>query len=303
MSQYFDQKNMFLEPEVKQHGSHMVMTNVTMPTKEKYLTIDTRFRDEYDASALANYNISLPERLTNVRSLEVTNMEVPITFYNISSRIGNNTFHIKIGVMETTIKIPSGNYTESTLASTITSTLSSQGAPYNDISFTITNKKAEFKNNGSNDCTITFDTTDCIRPSEGPMSRLGWLLGYRLKSYVLPGSTDEIGESFVSINGLRYIYLILDEYTSSNPKSFLSLSRTSQLSSQPIIARISMDYNDYPFGTVLSAELGSYLRSDVRSYANEVNLQRFNIRLVDEFGSILDLNGMDFSFCLKIQHL
>ena len=48
MSKYFDQTNMFLEPDVTQHGSHMVMTNVVKPTKTKYLTLDTRFCDGYD---------------------------------------------------------------------------------------------------------------------------------------------------------------------------------------------------------------------------------------------------------------
>ena len=40
MSKYFDQSNMFIEPDTNQHGSHMVMTNVVKPTKIKYLTID-----------------------------------------------------------------------------------------------------------------------------------------------------------------------------------------------------------------------------------------------------------------------
>jgi hypothetical protein len=82
MSKYFDQTNMFLEPDVKQHGSHMVMTNVVMPSKKKYLTLDTRFRDGYDSNTNANYNISLPERVNNVRSMQLRNVEIPISYYN-----------------------------------------------------------------------------------------------------------------------------------------------------------------------------------------------------------------------------
>ena len=50
MSNYFDNKELFLEPKVKQYGSHMVMSNVYKNTKVKYVNIDTKFRDEY------NYN-------------------------------------------------------------------------------------------------------------------------------------------------------------------------------------------------------------------------------------------------------
>ena len=45
MSQYFDKNNLFLEPKVKQYGSHMVMSNVNKPTKTKYVNVDTKFSD------------------------------------------------------------------------------------------------------------------------------------------------------------------------------------------------------------------------------------------------------------------
>ena len=69
MSKYFDQKNLFLEPQVDQYGSHMIMTDVAREKKIKYLTVDTRFRDYYDTSTIANYNISLPERINSVKSM------------------------------------------------------------------------------------------------------------------------------------------------------------------------------------------------------------------------------------------
>ena len=44
----FDHNRLFKEPTMEQHGSHMIIKNVQKPEKTKYLTIDTRFRDEYD---------------------------------------------------------------------------------------------------------------------------------------------------------------------------------------------------------------------------------------------------------------
>ena len=48
MSNYFENRDLFLEPKVNQYGSHMVMTNVHKQNKTKYINIDTTFRDEYN---------------------------------------------------------------------------------------------------------------------------------------------------------------------------------------------------------------------------------------------------------------
>ncbi len=304
MSKYFDQSNMFMEPDVKQHGSHMVMTNVVMPQKTKYLTIDTRFRDGYDYNTNANYNITLPERITNVRSMQLRNIEIPITFYNISSNLGNNTFTLKILQNETQIIIPDGQYTDSELVTKINNLIATAGSPFSTfISVSITDKKTTISNTGSNSCTITFDSRPDSNPCDSLMSRLGWKLGYRKKSYEIAQIYSEVSESFVDLTGPRYLFLILDEFTNGNPHSFLSLSKTSQLSSQQILARIAINYQTNPFGSILSAERYNYALSDTRRYSNEVNLQRLNIRLVDEFGNIMDLNGTDISLCLELEHL
>ena len=140
MSQYFDKNNLFLEPKVKQYGSHMVMTNVHKPLKTKYISLDTRFSDDYNDSSSTNYNLTLPERINEIKSITVTNIELPMSFYNISSSLGNNSFQIVnhsingsapyLNAMETgnindnneivdTFVIPDGNYSISDLKTTI----------------------------------------------------------------------------------------------------------------------------------------------------------------------------------------
>ena len=37
-------------------------------------------------------------------------------------------------------------------------------------------------------------------------------------------------------------------------------------------------------------------------YAGNVDIQKLNIQLVDEWGNIVDLNQLDFSFCLEIEY-
>ena len=104
MSQYFDKSELFLEPKVKQYGSHMVMSNVHKPTKTKYVNIDTKFSDDYNSTcSVANYNITLPERINDIKSITVTNLELPMSFYNISSVLGNNCFKITNLEIDTTL--------------------------------------------------------------------------------------------------------------------------------------------------------------------------------------------------------
>ena len=118
MSQYFDNKDSFLQPKVNQYGNHMVMTNVYKPTKTKYWNIDTRFRDDYDnysqivsGSQINWFTFTLPESINNVKSVYVTNIEIPISFFNISAAFGNNAMTINNKLLT----IPDGTYNSSSL--------------------------------------------------------------------------------------------------------------------------------------------------------------------------------------------
>jgi len=303
MSSFYDNKGLFMEPTTTQHGNHMVMTNVSMPTKVKYLDMDTRFRDAYDPSIIANYKLSLPERINNVKSMMATNFEIPITFYNISAYLGNNEFTMQILLVKTNIIIPDGQYDAASLTTAVNTQIAAAGSPFSSIVFSVNNNRGVFANNTASECKISFDVAEGSLERDDYSSNLGWLLGYRLRSYAIPPLVSQTSETAVDVRGPRYLYLIVDEFKNGTPHSFVSLSRQSELSSQLILARITMDYERYPYGSTLIAENGDRAISDTRRYSNEVNLQRFNISLVNEFGRIMDMNGVDFSFCLKLEHL
>ena len=74
MSQYVDKNDLFLEPKTTQYGSHMVMTNVHKQTKRKFINIDTRFSDEYNYLTVANCNVTLPERINDVKSISIASI-------------------------------------------------------------------------------------------------------------------------------------------------------------------------------------------------------------------------------------
>ena len=106
----------------------------------------------------------------------------------------------------------------------------------------------------------------------------------------------------MDLSGPRYLYLVIDEFTGAgNQNSFVSPLPTS-LINKNIIARIPISLQMYPFMSVYPFHRTNGLLTDVRSYTGKVDIQKLNVQLVNENGTVMDLNGADFSFCLRIEH-
>jgi hypothetical protein len=305
MSQYLDDKDLFLEPKTKQYGSHMVMTNVHKPSKTKFINIDTKFRDDYNYTQAVNYNISLPERINEVKTMAVKSIEIPMTFYNISSSLGNNYFKVtdnSYNNLAQVLTIPDGQYTSAEIAAAITTAINS-AAHITDLSFALTGNQSRFYTNNST-FTLEFDIDQYGGMDKYNFNfKLGWLLGFRKPNYVINRHAVSItSESFVDLTAPRYLFLAIDEFNKGNQSSFIS-PLSSSLINKNIIARITLDKTMYPFGTIFPAtEYGGYLISDKRSYTGKIDLQKLNLQLLSENGSVIHLNGADFSFCLEVEH-
>ena len=352
MSSYFDNKQLFLAPTTTQHGSHMVMTDVSKETKLKLINIDTRFRDDYnyftnDNNFVNISNITLPDKLTNVKSMKVLSAEIPMSYFNISAALGNNTFRltrISLGAnfqKQYVVTIDDGQYTNTTIQEWLNNYFKnfifpSGSAELSDINY------INLSGAGTTGSTLTspnnnslFETTNgnyyiefCI-DSKGDFdkynlkSKLGWLLGFRLPSYIiysgasftpspitLPNyitstvaySQFVSSESILDLNGPRYLYLVIDEFQNGNQNSFTS-PLMSSIVSKNMIARITTDISVYPYGKVIPANLSNgLLTTDKRSYNGTVDIQRMKIQLTNEFGVPMNLNGYDFSVCLLLEY-
>jgi hypothetical protein len=323
MSAYFDNKDLFLSPKVSQHGNHMVMTNVYKETKRKYWNIDTRFRDDYDnysqlvsGSQIPGYTFTLPQTINDVKMIQVKNIEVPMTFYNISAALGNNVLTIDNKL----VTILDGFYSAASLKLAMVSALSV--ASVSGVSFDISyngNPHSFFQNTSGSPITIGFavkPSNSCggvTNPAVGGLStgdfdkynfksKLGWLLGFRNISYTVASGTAQLSEGLLDLTIPRYLYLVVDEFTNSNTNSFISPLPSSVIN-RNILAKITIDYKHYPFGTILTANpTNGLLISDKRRYNGKVNIQKLKIQLVNEYGLPIHLNGSDFSFCLEIEY-
>jgi hypothetical protein len=317
MSQYFDNKDSFLYPKVNQYGNHMVMTNVSKPTKTKYWNIDTRFHDDYDNySQTINgtmsrwFTFTMPQPINDVKSIYVTNLELPMSFYNISAAFGNNVMKVN----DKLLTIPDGTYTAASLKTAFQTALS--GLSLSSVNFDISsNGIASFSTSAalalnfaikpSNTCNIVTN------PSSGATaefdkfnvkSKLGWLLGFRDISYNVGSGQTKYAEGMLDLNNPKYVYLAVDEFSNGNQSSFISPMPMSIINKN-ILARISLDMSHYGIGTVLTAnQYNGLLLSDRRSYNGKVNLQKLKLQLVNEYGHAINLNGLDFSFSLEIEY-
>ena len=282
-----------------------VINPIKKRTIRKNLNIDTRFRDNYYSTASTNFNIQLPLNMDNVLQMQLSSIELPTSYYVVSKQYNNNYFTIIVNGKSNVITIPDGNYTQTTIMEIINTQLTLAGAPFSYISFIINltntttgSAQTMVGPNGTGVVTelelnFQYDRIG-IEDRGTPLPlKLGWNLGFRNGAYV--GNTNYVSESVVDLTGPRYFYLVVDDYNNNVNNNFYSAFNSSILNKN-ILARISSQANNYN----ILQQNNLNIVTTPREYFGPINLYAMNIQLLDEYGRIVDLNNMDFSFCLTL---
>jgi hypothetical protein len=277
-------------------------------TIRKNLNIDTRFRENYYANSSTNFN--------DVLQMQLTAIELPITFYAVSKQYGNNYFTIIVHLSDNTseskvINIPDGNYTQQTIMDIINTQLSFSSTPFSYISFIV---NLSGTHTGSAQTLVGLNATHPLPPSTTVTSfelnfqydkfgiddrntplplKLGWALGFRNGVYV--GNVNYVSEGVVDMTGPKYLFLVVDDYNTSVNNGFFSAFNSSVLNKN-ILARISLQAS--PFNILEQNNLN--IVTTPREYFGPININNLTIQLLDEYGRIVDLNNMDYSFCLSL---
>jgi hypothetical protein len=278
-------------------------------TIQKILNIDSRFRDNYYSSPSTNYNVTLPIFLDNIIRIQLSAIELPTTYYVISKQYGNNFFNITINKADNTtissvVNIPDGNYTQTSIVDAINNQLALLGTDFAHVVFAInlTNNSGSAQMMvGLNDLTFAtsielnfqadrFGVED--RGTPLPL-KFGWIIGFRNGIYV--NNQNYVSEGCVDTTGPRYFFLVIDDYNNNVNNNFYSAFNSSMLNKN-ILARISLQANT--FNVLEQNNLN--IVSTPRDYFGPVTISNLNIQLLDEYGRIVDLNNMDYSFCLLL---
>ena len=133
--------------------------------------------------------------------------------------------------------------------------------------------------------------------------RLGWQLGFRAGEYNFDVDTSEgsiISEGVCFVNGPQYCYIVVNDYNNSSNNFFRAAFAESILSPN-ILGRINLTKGIQINNVYKSGQDDNYNDSlnRTREYFGPVDIQRLSVQILDEYGRVLDLNNMDWSFVLS----
>ena len=141
---------------------------------------------------------------------------------------------------------------------------------------------------------------------------LGWQLGFRTAMYEMSMGMDASGnmdvpqaavsEGICMIVGPNYVFLCIDDYHNNVNNYYVSTFGSSTIAPN-IIARLNTQSQFHMAGpySIMSGESLSTSLTYSREYFGPIDIQRIRITLVDDFGRVLDLNNMDWSFALMFE--
>jgi hypothetical protein len=294
----------------------------------KCVTIDTRFRENYFGTTSADMMIQLPIKLSKIVSMQLTAIELPVSFYTVSSIYGNNYLYIQAKYLvsgdETeyidniVLFMPDGNYNGPDMITYLnelmapvdaSGTLLYPNRPFSYMNFvldiTVTGSgtgKVYLTSTDTDVMVITEIILDFTLDSEGNVDntdisrKLGWNLGYRKRHY--SGNTFYNADCSIEPNTLRYIYLAIDDFHNSVNNHFMTIYQKNVVAPN-ILARITLRGSF--FSMIMDNDLN--LVTEPRKYFGPVDIQKLRVRLLTDRGDVLPMNGSDFSFCLTFKQL
>jgi len=313
---------------------------INVRTITQAISIDSRFRPNYYSSKSTNFNVILPAIQKNVVSMRVSSIELPTTYYAISRYNGNATCII-IDLSDATegwlLTLPDGNYEQSWAKNSnaasiyqamndaiinakpvsiaengnVSANLSGTNLTAADLVFTldqISGKSYFTAVTGGDLVTSGFiirfnvDIDGNLKLDSNLQMRLGWQLGFRAAEYV--SKPKCVSEGICLVCGPRYGFISIDDHQKNTGPAYMVAYANSILQDN-IITRINL--------AELQADVGVYQSSSdpglstqlnrTREYFGPVDIQRLHISLYDEYGRIIDLNHMDWSFTLSFETL
>jgi hypothetical protein len=292
---------------------------IKVHTIYKALNIDSRFRDNYYTTMSSDFNILLPNKITDCVKIQLSNLVLPLSFYNYSESKGNTTFVITVtrngpSTTRYVITIPDGNYrnpfdTNTNLVSIkdiINTVMGTAGInTTTELFYDIDKISGKSIFNTPNGSPVTSFKVEFACGKDGVILnndnlqyRFGWSLGFRLAEYSVTSSPIAINsESICDTVDPKYIFLAVDDYQPSAVYDYFTTGFQSSLLPNNILTRIDIGK--------LSDNQGYFTLGDVkasttsvnvsRSYFGPVSIEKLRITLYDESGRVLDLNNMDWS--------
>ena len=285
------------------------------------INIDSAFRDNYYNTSSSNFLMTMPQEYTNVISMSVISLIIPLTIYNIDQKLANNFFHVSgtdVGNSYfTNVSLDSGLYYSNTevnngMSTDICGSINNKLISDSNINFSInqTTGKSEFKSTSASGFDILFNLDQTTNLSDNikddlstPLPlKLGWMLGFRFGSYSLGSDVSSVSsEAPVMLSNPKYLYFSVNEFTNLKTDNFTGMFSDS-LTSRDILARINYQtwlrenyVNNFSDNVIDTQHIVA------RRYFGPINIQRFEFKIMNEFGKIVDFNNTDWTAILELE--
>jgi len=278
-----------------------ILNPVQTRTLTQCISIDTRFRENVYTTQSSDFAINIPNKIKKTLSMQLSAIEIKKeNFYNISSSLNNNYLYISVISTEYEDEpkyvffIPDGNYTTDTLIEVLNNLLrENEDTPFVNLMFSLDHSGSgriclETVNESILSISLDFtmdQTGNTDNNTIDYLSKLGRVLGFTKRKY--KGHNYYMAETVVNTNiAFSYIYLSIEDFQNNSPPSFITAFQNNNIPSS-ILARIQI------------CDSITFV-SEPRKYFGPVDLTRIQIRLLDAYGRILDMNDSDYSFCLLL---
>lgn len=270
-----------------------------------------------------DFTVTLTETLSNVISLKVASLEIVNFYYNISEKLKNNYFHIETFHRNIVTGEISNNYRKK---------IECPDGYYNLAKFLIIVEPIFNADDNLSMIELAYDElkgkTYFILKDEPPIplpddteygfnldfrnnvavhyNNIGWYLGYKKTEYTFDKDYNrtETLNSIVGYNpdmimdftGSKFFLLEVIDFNNNSPQVLLYNTFNN---SSDILAKIP---NISPLSTIIFEDSSDRIFK-TRKYFGPVKLQKLHIRLLDEYGQSLTMNGADVCVTFEVELL
>lgn len=334
-----------------------VINPIERQTMTKVVCINSLFRNNFFNTNSSSFDYVFPTPIENVIKMKVSFVEMPVFWYDVSSKLQNNVFTIKLfnmnmnGTMvaEKThqIIIQDGTYTSNIIVVYLNNYFYSvkEGLQFLVCSISEVNSKFSIRATNvkmdalysnaafpfENAIDNTYYSPDFyfqIIFNETPFSdykntdnlhnpyvkSMANILGFKHNEYTITAQNTQYDysnaityscflESEYSYGRYIYQYLFLEinDYNKNfSTNSVISLVGNNNYVGDNIILVIPITTNANTIMYNNSANDGII---KCREYFGPVRLTKLTIRILDQFGNVLDLNGYDYFIVLELEQL
>jgi hypothetical protein len=282
---------------------------ISKRTLSRCISIDTRFRDSPYTTQSSDFLLNIPNKIQKVLSMQLVSLELCTdSLYNISAALQNNYLNMIVVFREEelqenqsfthTFVLPDGHYSAEHLICILNTLFQNRSESVFSLicwKLDADSQQVALESTDEAIVSISLDFTLDIhgqsdRNTSDYFNKLGRVLGFTRRKY--SGECEYLGETAICPNyAFSYFFLDIEDFQNHYSPSFVSVFSKIAMPNS-VLARIS-DF-DRKGGKDLT------IVSEPRTYFGAIDITRINIRLLNAYGQVLDMNGADFSFCLLL---